>query len=202
MDERKLCLNSSWCGKNIPATKDFCGSFCEKVHKRLIDDEEARRKVRIAKVKAYIKPAKASNYMEALKLNPATVGAAAELVVAIDLIRQGYETYRALSPASGADLVAFKDGDLIRLEVRTGYYRYNGTLQWHRKEKDIGRSDHYAVVVGMEDVFYDPPLGTKRPKIYNRRLKTPLPSDDSDQQVQCSISGDEMQAERVKGVII
>lgn len=93
-----------------------------------------------------------------LVLPTGTVGAISELVVGADLLRQGYEVFRALSPACSCDLLALKGGVMIRLEVRTGSRNpLTGKLYYARPAKDAGRSDHYAVVVG-DVIVYAPAL--------------------------------------------
>ncbi len=53
---------------------------------------------------------------------PATLGAIKEYEVVIDLLKKGYDVYRACSPNSVCDLVTIKDGKVIRIEVTTGRY--------------------------------------------------------------------------------
>ena len=87
-----------------------------------------------------------------------TIGAIAELVVAADLMRRGYEVYRAISPCSGADLVVLCGSKMLRIEVRTGH-RTIGGLKWPKTPRDHGRYDHYAVVLhSTGEIFYEPAL--------------------------------------------
>lgn len=53
-------------------------------------------------------------------LSPATRGAVAELVACINLVNDGYEVFRAVSPSCSCDLIAQKSGQMFRVEVRTG----------------------------------------------------------------------------------
>jgi hypothetical protein len=55
-------------------------------------------------------------------LPKATLGAVSELRVASDLLARGYDVFRAVSPVCSCDLVALKNGNLHRVEVRTGNY--------------------------------------------------------------------------------
>lgn len=52
---------------------------------------------------------------------PGTVGAIAELAVSIDLMKNGFEVYRALSPSSKCDILAIKNGKSYPIEIRSGY---------------------------------------------------------------------------------
>jgi hypothetical protein len=84
-----------------------------------------------------------------------TVGALSELRVAVDLLENGFEVFRALSPACSCDLIACKNGRTIRVEVRTGYRNGDGTFGCPRKH----RADVLAVAIEIENVIvYDPPL--------------------------------------------
>lgn len=59
-----------------------------------------------------------------------TIGAMAELRAAAHLMALGYETYRALSPASSSDLMATKDGKAFRFEVRSCGRTISGRLTY------------------------------------------------------------------------
>jgi hypothetical protein len=84
-----------------------------------------------------------------------TIGAIAELVVAADLLRKGYEVFRAQSPSCSCDLVILKDDKLLRVEVRTGY-RLTSGLSWPKKNF---RADIFAVVVHSTNaIYYEPDL--------------------------------------------
>lgn len=79
-------------------------------------------------------------------------GAASELVVCVDLIRQGWDVFRAVSPQSVCDLVALKGPLSIRVEVRTAHAG--------GKKLTAARHGHYdvlAIVRGWE-IVYSPTL--------------------------------------------
>jgi len=57
-----------------------------------------------------------------------TQGAIGELVVCVDLLRRGYDVYRAMSPSCPCDLVAIKDGVTYRVEVKTARYNSAGQI--------------------------------------------------------------------------
>jgi hypothetical protein len=52
-------------------------------------------------------------------LAASTVGAISELAVCADLLSKGYDVFRSVSPAAPCDLIAQKEGKLIRVEVKT-----------------------------------------------------------------------------------
>ena len=97
------------------------------------------------------------------------------MVAAVDLMKRGYEVFRALSPACSCDLIALGPFGALRIEVRTGKKSLiTGNLNFSRNEqlggagKKTKRSetdlDHYAVVVhhGTEtEVIYFPELMDK-----------------------------------------
>jgi hypothetical protein len=72
-------------------------------------------------------------------LTSGTKGAMAELMACVDLMRKGYEVFRALSPSSNCDILAIKDGVVHLYEVRTGVYGSpeNGSkLSWPNTKTD------------------------------------------------------------------
>jgi hypothetical protein len=82
------------------------------------------------------------------------------MAAAIDLMKLGYEVFRALSPACSCDLIALGPAGALRIEVRTGYRSpASGELIFARNTIKKGRGeevlDHYAVVVdyGAEIVY-------------------------------------------------
>jgi hypothetical protein len=92
-------------------------------------------------------------------LSPSTVGAIAELDVAADLMRRGYDVFRALSPACSCDLAVLKDGALLRIEVRSGYRDLKGKARCGVKSKDEGRYDVLAIyLAGETAIVYEPEM--------------------------------------------
>jgi hypothetical protein len=89
--------------------------------------------------------------------NTGTVGAIAELVVSVDLMKMGYEVYRALSPASSCDILALKENFSLKFEVRTGRY-VNGTGNlYYPKKRTVGKN--VAVVTFSDNkIHYIPDL--------------------------------------------
>jgi hypothetical protein len=93
--------------------------------------------------------ARALNPVRDLPLPSGTVGALHELLVAADLLRRGYEVFRAVSQAASCDLAVLKEGHLLRVEVTTGYRHLGGGFAFPpRKYPD--RHDVLAIVVGQE----------------------------------------------------
>ena len=86
-------------------------------------------------------------------MNPSFRGALSELIVSSDLMAKGYEVYRALSPSSSCDLIVIVDKKPLRVEVRTGYKRLDGSLSASGRGSIEGKYDVLAVVVGGEIVY-------------------------------------------------
>jgi hypothetical protein len=78
-------------------------------------------------------------------------GAASELVVCVDLIRRGYDVFRAVSAQCCCDLIAVKGINVLRVEVRTAH----GT-----KGMSASKRGHYDVlaVVREFNVSYKPTI--------------------------------------------
>jgi PD-(D/E)XK endonuclease len=87
-----------------------------------------------------------------------TVGAISELVVSADLLKLGYDVFRAVSQSCPCDLIAMAHGRAIRVEVRTGSYRTNGELWWSSTAGERHRYDVMAVAAPSGLVEYFPPL--------------------------------------------
>lgn len=78
-------------------------------------------------------------------------GAISELEVCKDLMKKGYNVFRALSQSSKFDAIAVKGSRILKLEVRTGNYskRKNGNLSLgYYKEKN---SNKHMVVYTYSD---------------------------------------------------
>jgi PD-(D/E)XK endonuclease len=85
-----------------------------------------------------------------------TTGAISELIVAADLLRRGYEVFRAVSPGCSCDLAVLRDGVLKRIEVRTGS-RHTGALTFSSKAHEAHRYDVMAVCVPETgEIVYSP----------------------------------------------
>lgn len=82
------------------------------------------------------------------------VGALAELVVCVDLIRRGYQVFRAVSPAAPCDLMAITPDGTFRVEVKAARRTDRG-LEYD-KPKDQTRYDVLALVVNGVEVMYRP----------------------------------------------
>ena len=134
---------------------------CEGCGEVLSSDRVRQRAARFCsescRRKAYIAKNSASS---GLGLTTATVGSLSELLVGIDLLKRGYDVFRALSPSCSCDLIAVKDGNSLRIEVRSGFMSTPttrpGKLCYGRKPNDEGKQDVFAVAVSCKDVVYLP----------------------------------------------
>lgn len=62
---------------------------------------------------------------------------AAELSVAADLMKKGYEVFSAISPSTYCDILAKKlGGSFLEIEVRTGYKGVSGRISFTRGLRD------------------------------------------------------------------
>ncbi len=80
-----------------------------------------------------------------------TMGALSELLICADLMKRGWEVFRALSPHSNCDVLALKNGILLKLEIRTGWYYElsDGTLKLvYPTVKTTGK--HVAVITHFD----------------------------------------------------
>lgn len=89
------------------------------------------------------------------------IGAVHEMVVSVDLMRRGYDVFRALSPSGACDLVAFRGDDLLRVEVKTATRNHKGAVAFGGKARTLARGtyDVLAFVFHSGEIVYEPPLG-------------------------------------------
>lgn len=81
-------------------------------------------------------------------------GALRELIVAADLMARGYDVFRNLAP-NGVDLVADIRGSLVRVEVKSGTAKEDGSVS---RINTSGPHDMLAVVLRDGSIAY---FGTK-----------------------------------------
>lgn len=86
-------------------------------------------------------------------LSASTSGAISEMAVSVDLMKKGYAVFRALSPACFCDLIAIKNGKILRIEVRTVYQSKRGTVTFTIRPEDVGRQDIFALAVRVNNLI-------------------------------------------------
>jgi hypothetical protein len=91
-----------------------------------------------------------------LKLATGTIGALSELIVCSDLLQRGYEVFRAVSPSCSTDLIASKNDNIFKVEVRTG--RYNASKKLYYANQNV--RSHVVAVVTLVDkkIWYIPDI--------------------------------------------
>jgi PD-(D/E)XK endonuclease len=93
------------------------------------------------------------------KLSPLKTGAMSELKVCADLMNKGFDVFRAVAQNASCDIVAIRNNQVIRVEVRTTSESDNGNIRQAIKSVDVGRSDCYAWVT-ENGITYEPELET------------------------------------------
>lgn len=88
------------------------------------------------------------------KLCTGTIGVIGELVISIDLLKKGYNVYRALSPSSNGDLIAEKNNIFCKIEVRTGRQRLLDNAYFFGKRKKDNAEIYAVVIHGHNKIFY------------------------------------------------
>lgn len=94
---------------------------------------------------------KVKTHKEFESLSPGQIGALGELMVSCDLIKKGYEVFRALSQSCSCDLVALKNEKCVRIEVRYSNTIYIPTGKGMVNKKH--RADVLAIVTGKEITY-------------------------------------------------
>jgi hypothetical protein len=113
-----------------------------------------------------------------MSISHSTLGALRELLVASDLMRKGYQVFRALSPSSTCDLVGIRpDGVVERIEVTTGQPTENSVgFTWSDHPTD--RFDLLAIVLrDTNEIKYLPAHSVEEVRSKRRiRLRKPCSS--------------------------
>lgn len=78
-----------------------------------------------------------------LTLPPSTIGEISELLVSSDLLKKGFDVFKALSSSCYCDLIATKKDLILRVEVKTCYKDKNNSKLYFNKSKN--NFDIYAV---------------------------------------------------------
>jgi hypothetical protein len=135
------------CGKALPEGRK--GSFCEKAC------------------------ATKFNRRRFPKLPPGDrvrIGAAAEMLVAADLLEREKDVLRSLNPQGGFDLAVLADNKTLKIEVKTGHLCENTVLipdtgygperRRGRQESDKARTNRFDILavalLGQKEVIYNP----------------------------------------------
>jgi hypothetical protein len=100
----------------------------------------------------------------------ARIGAAAEMLVAADLLGRSKDVLRSLNPHGGFDLAVLADNKPLKIEVKTGHLCENKVLfadtgygaerRLGRQESDKGRARRFDILavalLGQKEVIYNP----------------------------------------------
>jgi hypothetical protein len=94
---------------------------------------------------------------ERTQVNTANIGCIGELMVTVDLMRRGFEVFRAVSAGCSCDLIAIKENKSQRIEVTKGSRLTKDKHLMHRAHN----SSHYDIIAIWEDdgiLTYVPPI--------------------------------------------
>ena len=86
-------------------------------------------------------------------------GGLSELLVCADLLRQGYDVFRAVAQSCSCDLVVLCKGQLLRIEVKTAYRTKAGLKFPGLRQGQAEKFDILAMVwLDNNEIRYEPPL--------------------------------------------
>ncbi len=135
---RTACDACGGAFKRPHKTKKYCSQKCQRV--------KVREKYR------------AMNPLSFPAFDTTAKGAYSELVVCTDLIRRGYSVFRSLSLCSECDVVAIRNGEIVRVEVKTAHKSSSGKIMHPGIKHQIGKFDVLALVVSDTEIFYSPDI--------------------------------------------
>lgn len=101
---------------------------------------------------------KSSQFQEMLplldqKMRPELHGCVAEMIVCLDLISQGWEIFKPVSPTASCDMIGLRDGQTARIEVKKSSLRGNGTFRCDLR-RNHGKYDIIAFVCAKTRKIY------------------------------------------------
>jgi len=111
--------------------------------------------------RSFCSPKCRKNYEKSLrpkrKTCQATTGAISEYLVVSDLLKNGFNVYRSVSPSAPVDMIAIKSNKIFRVEVKTAVrWPSTGKLNFGSPKHEY---DILAKVVLEENlIVYDPDL--------------------------------------------
>ena len=126
-----------YCDKPIPWPNPYNKRFCDKLCQKTSYDKRIGLK---------------TEWKE--RAPTGTVGAAHELLVCVDLMRKGYEVFRAESPSTSCDIVILRNGSLLRVEARTGMYKVNKEISYTSSCLDKSKYDVLAIIMNDGNIYY------------------------------------------------
>lgn len=88
-------------------------------------------------------------------ISTGTVGALGELLVSADLMKKGYEVYRALSPSSSCDVLILKNNKMNTVEIRTGYRSTDGK-KITTNRVNIKANILATIIHSTNEIIYEP----------------------------------------------
>lgn len=107
----KICIGCDKSFETAKTAQKYCTQKCRTFHKQI----------------------ERNSLNKSIGLSTGTVGAIAELMACVDLMKNGYDVFRAMSPASNCDILAMKGDEIRFYEIRTGHYYISGDkkkLNW------------------------------------------------------------------------
>lgn len=99
-------------------------------------------------------------YKNSLGISTGTTGAISELIASIDLMKKGFEVYRALSPSSSSDILGYKDKKVYRFEVRTGMKipNFGGKIHLTYSKQNVRAPNMAVVILRDNEIYYYPSI--------------------------------------------
>ncbi len=77
---------------------------------------------------------------------PSKLGSFSELIAATWLMKQGYEVYRNLSACGKVDLLAERNGELIKIDVKTAHTRKDGSFYRPTSEIKLQNAQNISIL--------------------------------------------------------
>lgn len=151
-DQNNLYKQNKKIGKKKKSNQE---TFCLNCNKQILKFKGLRKYCNDICKKEFINKKHEKFESKTKELGKTKVGAIQEMLVCADLIKRGYDVFRAICSSCPCDIIILKDNKSLRVEVTTGYITSaNGYIKI--PTKDYSKFDIIAIVLGNGKIVYDP----------------------------------------------
>ncbi|MHB8483702.1 MAG: group I intron-associated PD-(D/E)XK endonuclease [Nitrospiria bacterium] len=150
--------------ENILAQKQLVCFYCKKAFVKHQSNPNCRTKYCSAECSTKAKTIRDTanrqkfNLGARLGLSSGKIGKISELVVAIDLLKKGWNVHTAFEDTHPFDILAIKGNRTMRIEVKSGRILPSGLKVYAMKKGQGGKHDILAIVTNLNDIEYHPDI--------------------------------------------
>jgi hypothetical protein len=98
--------------------------------------------------------------IDGIEMPCASVGGFSEMIVCADLLKRGFYVFRSITPNAPYDVIAIKNNDIKKIEIRTALKGVRGNCRIGKKinHKENPPDNFAGVLFENNSCFYEPEL--------------------------------------------